>query len=130
MHSCSDCNGLADVEHQYLDLLKWQQHELSCVNQLKLYSRVSHKWELIATRLGFEPGNIDSLRRNNHDDYERVIAVFHRWFDDAKNLPNARKYPLSWQGLINLLEEAELGEVAKKLHAALSSPQSSVRQNL
>ena len=100
------------------------------MKQLKLYSRVSHKWNLIATRLGFECGNIDSIRKDNHNDRERMIAVFGRWFDDAKNLPNARKYPLSWQGLINLLENAELGEVATQLHAALSSPWSSVRGNL
>ena len=97
------------------------------MKQLKLYSRVSHKWNLIATRLGFIPGNIDSLRRNCHDDHERVTIVFQQWFDDAKNLPNARKYPLSWQGLINILEDAELGEVATKLYAALSSERSNVR---
>ena len=46
------------------------------------------------------------------------------------NLPNGSKYPKSWQGLINLLEDAELGEVAGELKKALSSPQNSVRGNL
>jgi hypothetical protein len=39
-------------------------------------------------------------------------------------------YPKSWEGLINLLEDAELGEVAEELKKALSSPQNSVRGNL
>ena len=119
-----------DVEHQYLDQLKWWRHEHRDVKHLRLYSKISHKWELIATQLGFEPGNIDSIRRNHRDDRDRVSAVLRQWFDNAKNLPNARKYPKSWQGLINLLEDAELGEVATELHAALSSSQSSVRENL
>jgi hypothetical protein len=53
-----------------------------------------------------------------------------RWFEDARSLLNAGRYPKSWQGLINLLEDAELGEVAEELKKALSSPQNSVRGNL
>ena len=100
------------------------------MKQLKLYLKISHKWELIATRLGFELGNIDSIRRNSLDDHDRVCVVLREWFDNAKNMPNARMYPKSWQGLINLLEDAELGEVATELHTALSSLQNSVRGNL
>ena len=125
-----DYKGLADVEHQYLDLLKWQQHELSGVKQVRLYSTIAYNWKLIATRLGFETGNIDSIGRNYHDDYERVTNVFRRWLNNAKNLPNASRYPKSWQGLINLLEDAELGEVATNLHSALTSERSNVRGNL
>jgi hypothetical protein len=33
------------------------------------------------------------------------------------------------QGLISLLEDAKLGEIAEKLKKALSSPQNSVRGN-
>ena len=100
------------------------------MKQLKLYSKISHKWELIATRLGFEYGAIESIRRNSLDDRDRVCMVLRQWFDNAKNLPSARKYPKSWQGLINILEDAELGEVATELHTALSSIQNSVRGNL
>ena len=126
----SGCDDLDGVEHDYLDQLRWRQQELSCVKQLRLYAKISHKWEQIATRLAFELGNIDSIGRKYHDDRDRVIAVFRRWFDDAVNLPNGSRYPKSWQGLINLLHDAELGEVAIDLYRALSSPQSSVRGNL
>ena len=34
----------------------------------------------------------------------------------------AGSYPKSWQGLINLLKDAALGEVARELERALSSP--------
>ena len=66
----------------------------------------------------------------HHSDDERVMDVFKRWLNNAKNLPNARRFPKSWQGLINLLEEAELGEIATNLHAALTSERSNVRGNL
>ena len=84
----------------------------------------------ITTRLGFERGQIYSIERNYLlSDYERVIAVFKLWFDDAMSLPNADKYPSkSWQGLINLLKDSELSEVASELHTALSSPRNSVRK--
>ena len=59
-----------------------------------------------------------------------MTAVFKVWFENAMGLPNADKYPKSWQGVINLLKDAELGEVAAKLHTALSSPRNSVRKNL
>ena len=125
----SGCNDLYDVEHQYLDLLRWW-HELSGEKQLRLYSIISHRWKRIATRLGIEHGNIDSIDRQYHNDRDKVIAVLGWWLDDAVNLPNSSRYPGSWQGLIELLHDAELGQPAVKLYTALSSPQSSVRGNL
>ena len=53
-----------------------------------------------------------------------------QWFENAKNLSNASRYPKSWQGLINLLEDAGLGEVAEDLKRALASPWNSVRDFL
>ena len=75
-------------------------------------------------------GETESFRRDYFDGRERITAVVRRWFENAKNLPNARMYPQSWQGLINLLEDAELGEVAEELKRALASPRNSVRENL
>ena len=59
-----------------------------------------------------------------------MTVVFKVWFENAVGLPNADKYPKSWQGLVNLLKDAELGEVATELHTALSSPRNSMRKNL
>ena len=59
-----------------------------------------------------------------------MTAILRHWFDNAGRLCNAKMYPKSWQGLINLLGDSELGEVATELHKALSSPRNSVRKNL
>ena len=123
-------DDIQDVKHRFLDLIKWED-ENGVKRELRIYSKIAHKWRQIATRLGFEPGEIDSVRKNYpFDDHERVTTVLGRWFENAVNLPNGSRYPKSWQGLINLLEDTELGEVARELKRALSSPWNSVRDYL
>ena len=125
-----DINSLPGVEHHLLDLLKWEDDN-GTTREFKIYAKIAHKWNKIATRLGFELGQIDSIQRNYpFSDDDRVTAILRHWFDNAGNLRNAKMYPKSWQGLINLLEDSELGEVATELHKALSSPRNSVRKNL
>ena len=97
---------------------------------LRIFSKIAHKWRQIASLLGFEHGEIESIDADCRAWYSRITAVFRRWFENAMNLSNASRYPKSWQGLINLLEDAELGEVAKVLNNALSSPKSNVRGSL
>ena len=125
----SDFTSLPDVEHHFVDLIKWED-ENGVKRELRIYSKIAHRWRQVATRLGFELGEIESVEENHHRNDSRITAVLRQWFENARSLPNAGRYPKSWQGLINLLEDAELGEVAEKLKKALSSPQNSVRGNL
>ena len=97
--------------------------------ELRIYSKIAHRWRQIATRLGFEPGEIESVEENHRRDDSRITTVLGRWFENAVSLSNASRYPKSWQGLINLLEDAELGEVAGEMKKALSSPKNSLRGN-
>ena len=109
------------VQHHYLGLLKWKD-ENGTIKELKIYSRVAHKWNQVATLLGFDHGQIESIKNNPpFNDLDRVQTVFRQWFENATKLPNASKYPKSWQGLINLLEDVELSEVAKELCRALAN---------
>ena len=123
----SDFPSLPDVEHHFVDLIKWED-ENGVQRELRIYSKIAHRWRQIATRLGFELGEITSVEENYYTNDSRITAVLRRWFENARSLPNAGRYPKSWQGLINLLEDAELGEVAEELRRTLSSSsQSSVR---
>ena len=97
--------------------------------ELRIYSKIAHRWKQIATLLGFELGEIESVEENHHRNYSRITAVLRRWFKNARSLPNASRYPKSWQGLIYLLEDAELSEEAEEMKRALSSPKNSVRGN-
>ena len=98
--------------------------------ELRVYSKIAHRWRQIATRLGFELGEIESIDADYHTSYIRITFILGRWFENARSLSNASRYPKSWHGLINLLEDAELGEVADEMIKALSSPKNGVRGNL
>ena len=113
-----------------MDLLRWKAESDGVVRELKIYSRVAHKWRQVATRLGFEPGEIDSIEENHQRNYSRITAVLGRWFDNTEDLPNASDYPKSWYGLRKLLKDAEVGEVAEEISNALSSPWNSAIGNL
>ena len=91
---------------------------------MTVYKAAKGKWNKIAECLGL------NIRREGHDDYERVTEVFHEWLDNANQLPNHKKYPLKWSGLIRLLEDSELGQLAKDLRCALSAPFNDVKGNL
>ena len=90
------------------------------------------EWRTIARKLGLEdetPGFINNLaRRYRDDDEECVREVFSKWFDNAVGLPNASDYPLSWEGLLALLANSKLGQVAAKLRTALTAADCSVRK--
>ena len=118
-----------DVEHHTVDLIKWIDNN-GDKKELRTYHKIAHKWRQIATRLGFELGEIESIEDNHLTNDSRITAVLKRWFENAKNLVNASIYPKSWQGLINLLEDTELGETAKELKSALSSSYNSIRGNI
>ena len=118
-----------DVEHHFMTLIKWMDKN-GVKRELRIYCKIAHKWRQISSLLGFDIGEIESVEENHHRNDTRITAVLRKWFENAKNLPNASIYPKSWQGLINLLEDAELGEVAEELKSALSSPHNSLRGNI
>lgn len=116
MHFFADFDQF-DVKNHHLSLLEWKDGSRS--GKVRVYNSAAAKWELIAERLGLEPGAITSIHRNSYDDHSRVTNVFRHWFDNANSLPNRKKYPKKWSGLIKLLIDSELGELADDLQTAL-----------
>ena len=114
--------------HHFVHLIKWKD-ENGIKRELKIYSKVAHKWKEIATRLGLELGQITTIINDNCQNSSCITDVFQRWFEHAAHLPNAKDYPKSWRGLINLLNDVQLGEVAEELKKALTSQTNSVRGN-
>lgn len=113
-----------------MDLIKWED-ENGAPQEIRVFSKVAHKWSLMASTLGFSPGEIDSIRRSHpNSDYDCVTTMLGQWFDDAVSLPYAQIYPKSWQGLIKLMEDSQVGEVAKELNTVLCSRRNSVKGNL
>ena len=108
-------------------MLNWKSG--SAAGEVRVYSSAQSKWDRIAGMLGLDPGEVESIHRNKHDDYDRVTAVFHRWLDNANKLPNCARYPKTWSGLIRLLNDSGLGELASQLKKALTAPISDARGN-
>ena len=90
----SDFTSLVDIEHHFVDLIKWKD-EYGVKRELRIYSKIAHKWRQIATRLGFELGEIGSVEENHHRNDSRITAVLRRWFENARSLANASRYPKS-----------------------------------
>ena len=89
-----DFTSLPDVEHHFIDLIKWED-ENGVKRELRVYSKIAHKWRQIASRLGFELGEIESVKENYHRNDSRIttVTVLRRWFENARSLPNAGRYP-------------------------------------
>ena len=108
--------------------MKWKD-ENGVEKKLRIYSEIAHKWKQIARLIGLKPGQISAIEQDHRETASCVAAVFQRWFEYAGQLPNARDYPKSWQGLISLLDDVQLDEVVKVLKKALASQINSVRGN-
>ena len=119
-----------EVKHHFVSRLEWRDSATGEIKCVRVYNTAAWKWSNVATTLGLEPGEIQSIRRNRFSDEERVSDVFHRWFDNANNLPNKKKYPKKWSGLIRLLSDSDLGQLSEEVKTALSAASSNVRGNL
>ena len=118
-------SGLKEISTSLLDLITWDGGK----KKLRVYAKTAKNWKSIARKLGLEdesPGCIkNTAQRHFNDDNECVTEVFGKWLENAVGLPNADQFPKSWEGLLNLLNESELGEVAKELRTAIEAPDSS-----
>ena len=84
----------------------------------------------IATKLGLGE-EIDNINGENHGKRDDcVTAVFGSWLRNASGMPHADKYPKSWEGLIRLLKDSDLTELANKVTEAIYSPENEVAKTL
>ena len=80
----------------------------------KLCERISNNWQRVGRTLGLSIEKLTSIRRHFRTDEVRMEEVLKLWFDNACQLPNRYHYPLSWDGLYQLLKDSGHGEVAKQ----------------
>ena len=118
------------MKHHLVSRLEWADLDTGERKNVRVYNRAAWKWNNVATNLGLEPGEIQSIHRNHFSDDDRVTDVFRHWFDNANNLPNKNKYPKKWSGLIRLLNDSDLGQLSEEVKTALSATSSNVRGNL
>ena len=116
------------VKNHFLSRLVWMDGNDKRI--VKIYDESAHKWQEIGRELGLEVGALKSIGRDGFDDDDRITTVLGKWYDNANKLPNGSKYPKTWKGLISLLSNSELDDVATKVHSALSAPISNIRGTL
>ena len=119
-----------EVKNHFLSLIKWKEGANGEVKELRVYDSAKARWDRIGRSLGFDEGHIESIGDDGRNNYDRVCKVFQEWFDNAGGLPNHRKYPKTWEGLIALLADSALKELSDKLKKTLEAPFSDVRDNL
>ena len=111
-------------------MLEWKSRSSSKPIKVKVYNGVRAKWKTIAGLLGLEYNDIQGIDRRSADDNECVEKVFDIWLKNANSLPNKKRYPKKWSGLIRLLRDSDLGELAEDLEGALAAPYNDARGNL
>ena len=94
-------------------------HQLDLIDcedkRVRIIQTAASKWKRLATRLHFEPSDIDRIRSDHPGQcYYACWQVCREW------LEGVGRQPTSWTTLINALDEAELGEIATDLETIIS----------
>lgn len=95
--------------------MKWRGSD-GTDKKVRIYNRAQSKWKSIALRLGLD---FDAIEHDHKNDHSRVLHVFREWTDNASGLCNKAMCPFKWSGLLSLLKDSDLGELASQAHEAL-----------
>lgn len=97
-------------------------HELdliedSCGKQVRVINKGASKWQAIAMRLHFEGGTITEIFNESQNNMQQACLItFTKWLQGMSDL----REPRTWNTVIKVLEEADLGELAKHLETVLT----------
>ena len=77
---------------------------------------ISHEWRTIGERLDLTSSQLQSLAAEHRDKPKECCrAVLCLWLNNPPD-----EYPITWDGLIELLEDSQLGQVASELRKILN----------
>ena len=99
-----------------LTLLKWRD-KYGQRQTLRLIEELSPQWETVGTLLGIGSPILDNLRSSQADNIGSCRRVFKDWI--AKE--GHPGYPVSWDGVCELLCDVQKPKLAKKLKESLNS---------
>ena len=78
--------------------------------------RISSKWRDIGELIGLSFQQLDCMAREHRDKHlDCCRAVLGHWLENP-----SEEYPITWRGLIELLQDSELGQVVSELKFVLS----------
>lgn len=78
---------------------------------------ISSDWRRAALRVGINNDKQEDYAQKYSSNENRMMQVINKWIEIA----GTDEYPMSWQGLIELLEDIERGSAAEELKKALAA---------
>jgi hypothetical protein len=79
------------------------------VAEFELLTRIAVYWRSIGKSLGIEDHKVEEIsKRPRHRDCLRDVLL--PWVFHSDELPKAKKYPVTWQGLFTLLIDSDPGD--------------------
>ena len=97
-----------------LSIIKWR-NERGEVKKFRLRSACIHKWKKIGYLVVPRP-QLEVWSREISDSNDCCEAVFSHWLDHPPH-----DYPVTWDGLYELLDDSELSEVTIELRRAVEN---------
>ena len=103
------------VSFQKLTIIKWKD-ENGEQKPLRIISNVAPKWHEAGRTLGIEFYDLESIGKKHRDPDDCCCDVFKKWMDGGCST----EYPVSWEGLTELLVDLQLEVLANNLKIALN----------
>jgi hypothetical protein len=106
---------LNPVNPSHLQLVKWKDGQGN-THRFYLMDVIGNKWRTVGHQLGLLPSQLDGTATQfGNNATECCRAVLGEWLENPPS-----DYPATWDGLVELLEDCKLAQVAIKLKAALT----------
>jgi hypothetical protein len=96
-----------------LTVIRWR-NERGEVKKFRLKQSIMHRWRDVGDLV--VPRQLLEVWANEKDTKARCTAVLSHWLDHPP-----RHYPATWEGLYELLDDSELGQVATELKQAVDN---------
>lgn len=105
---------LSVVRSRNLALIKWINDQGN-TQRFYLVEKIAHKWKDLGVLLGLSTSMLESLTKKHQGDaFVCCQEVLGQWLESPP-----LDYPSTWRGLVELLEDCQLGDVATELKTAL-----------
>ena len=104
-----------DITNAYLGRMEWIEDGQEKV--VRIYNESKNMWRQIGENLGINDADLNGFEELVLDN--RVRKVLGKWQENACGLPHSDKYPKTWRGLLKLLKDSDLKELAENVHKAL-----------
>ena len=118
-----DLNDKHAVNLPMFTLIKYTDRKGS-IRELRLTNRLKASWRDIGVVLGISESELQSIVMSHFPDgagqwFKEVISM---WMKGSLPSDYRSKYPLSWNGIIKVLNDADLNSYVEELKEALACP--------